>query len=105
MKLLYKPFGIVAGIVGGRLAQSVFKSLWARIDDGDPPSATTADASLPKIVAASAIEAATVAGIGAAVDRISMQWFRYLTGIWPGGKKDDSDAEQPAPVSAGSQLS
>jgi len=36
------------------------------------------------VVAAAALEAATMAGIGAAVDRAGARAFHYLTGIWPG---------------------
>jgi hypothetical protein len=104
MKLLYKPFGIVAGVIGGRVGQSLFKQLWARIDGGEPPNAKTEEASLGKVVAAQALEAATLAGAAAAVDRLSMRWFRYLTGIWPGDKPPEEgvgDAESPSePVSA-----
>jgi hypothetical protein len=91
MKLLYKPFGIIAGVVGARVGQSVFKTVWARLDDAEPPRPKTQEASLGKVVAASALEAATLAGIGAAVDRLGMRWFHYLTGIWPG----DKPADQP----------
>jgi hypothetical protein len=93
MKLLYKPFGIVAGIVGGRIAQSVFRGVWAKLDEGRPPRPRTQEASLGKVVAASALEAATLAGVGAAVDRLAMRWFHYLTGIWPGDKPADDAAE------------
>ena len=53
---------------------------------GEP---TTAEASFPKVVAAAALEAATLAGIAAAVDRASARAFHYLTGIWPGKKKQE----------------
>ena len=84
MKILYKPFGIIAGLIGARIARSVFSALWARIDRDAPPRATTEEASLPKVVGAAALEAATTAGIGAAVDRAGARMFHYLTGIWPG---------------------
>jgi hypothetical protein len=103
MKLLYKPFGIIAGVIGAKLGQSIFKTLWARIDGGEPPAPKTEDASLAKVVTAQALQAATLAGAGAAVDRLSMRWFHYLTGIWPGDKparESDGDAEPaPGPVS------
>jgi hypothetical protein len=86
MKILYKPFAIIASLVAARQA---FKTVWARIDSADPPEATTPDATLPKVVAAAALEAATMAGIGAAVDRGSARVFHYLTGIWPGSKQED----------------
>jgi hypothetical protein len=87
MKLLYKPFGIVAGVFGAKLGQNIFKTLWSRIDDSpEPPRPKTQDASLGKVVAANALEAATLAGVAALVDRLGMRWFHYLTGIWPGDK-------------------
>jgi hypothetical protein len=86
MKLFYKPFAIIAGLIGSRIAKSAFDGLWARIDEGAPPRPTTEDASLPKVVAAAALEAATMAGIGAAVDRAGARTFHYLTGIWPGDR-------------------
>jgi hypothetical protein len=96
MKLLYKPFGIVAGIVGAKVGQNVFKSLWARIDDAEPPKPKTQGASLGKVVAASALEAATLAGVGAAADRLGMRWFHYLTGIWPGDKPPEEATDPSA---------
>ena len=84
MKILYKPFGIIASLIGAKIANAVFKSLWTRIDEEDPPKPTTAEASFPKVVGAAALEAATMAAIGAAVDRASARTFHHLTGIWPG---------------------
>lgn len=84
MKILYKPFAIIAAIVGAKLGQSVFKSLWGKLDGADPPKPTTAGASLPKVVAAAALEAATTAGVAAIVDRATARAFQYLTGAWPG---------------------
>ena len=48
MKLLYKPFGIILGIARRHaLPSSVFNCIWWRIDDEEPPKATTIeDASL-----------------------------------------------------------
>ena len=87
MKILYKPFAIIAGVVGAKLGRNAFKTVWTRIDGADPPDPTTAEASLPKVVGAAALEAATMAGIAAAVDRASLRTFHYLTGIWPGKKQ------------------
>ncbi len=89
MKILYKPFGILAGVIGARLGRNAFKALWARFDAADPPEPTTEEASLVKVVGAAALEAATMAAIGAAVDRGSARAFHYLTGIWPGNKQQE----------------
>jgi hypothetical protein len=94
MKILYKPFAIIAAIIGARLGRSTFKSLWSKIDAAEPPAPTTAEASLPKVVGAAALEAATMAGVAAAIDRASARTFHHLTGIWPGKKKAKRDKDQ-----------
>src|SRR5438874_10210387 len=69
MKVLYKPFALIASFIAARLGRGVFKRLWSKIDRADPPDPTTAEATFPKVVGAAALEAATMAGIAAAVDR------------------------------------
>ena len=91
MKLLYRPFAIIAGIIGARLGRAVFQQLWARVDGSEPPTATTPEASLPKLVGAAALEAATMAGIEAAADHAARRSFQYLTGVWPGEKRKEID--------------
>jgi Protein of unknown function (DUF4235) len=91
MKILYKPFAIIAGLIGARIAKAVFRALWSKVDDAEPPKPTTAGASFGKVVGAAALEAATMAGVGAAVDRAGAQTFQHLTGIWPGDKKKEEE--------------
>ena len=86
MKILYKPFGIIAGIIGARIATAMFKAVWARIDEEPPPKPTTEETSFPKVVGAAVLEAGTMAGIGAVVERAGAQTFHHLTGFWPGDK-------------------
>jgi hypothetical protein len=86
MRILYKPFSIISNLIGAKLGHSLFKTLWRRVDKAEPPRPTTPDASLPKVVGAAALEAATLAGVAAAVDRASARAFHHLTGIWPGGR-------------------
>jgi hypothetical protein len=87
MKILYKPFGIIAGLIGARIATAIFKAIWSRIDEQQPPKPTTEEASYPKVVGAAALEAATMAGVGAAVERAGARAFHHLTGIWPGDRR------------------
>ncbi len=93
MKILYKPFAIVASILSARLGRNLFRSLWSAIDDGDPPGATAADSTLPKVIGAAALEAATTAVVAAAVSRGTARAFHYLTGYWPEDKKDKDHDE------------
>ena len=96
MRLLFKPFEIIASLVGARLGRKTFKSIWTKLDPGDPPGPTTQEASLQKVVGAAALEAATMAAIAAAVDRATARTFHYLFGWWP-EKKDKKKDEDEAP--------
>lgn len=84
MRLLYKPFSIIAGLIAARIGKTIFKGLWSQIDTGDPPAATSPDASIAKVVGAAALEAATMASATAAANRVSARVFQWLTGVWPG---------------------
>ena len=98
MKLLYKPFAIIAGVIAAKVGQSIFKAVWAKIDnEAEPPKGTTHEATVGKVVGAAALEAATLAGTKAVVDRASARSFEYLTGFWPGeehAKRRDEDEEE-----------
>jgi len=85
MKLLFKLVSMVTGKVAARLGKTVFRGVWSKIDTADPPEATTGEASMPKVVGAAALEAATMAGVAAAVNRFIAVGFHYLFGVWPGG--------------------
>ncbi len=89
MKLLYKPFGIIIGIVAGILARKAFDELWGHIDEREPPEATTLEASWGRVLGAAALQGATFAVTRAAVNRSGAKGFQHLTGIWPGEKRPD----------------
>jgi Protein of unknown function (DUF4235) len=84
MKLLYKPFSLLAGVIAARIGKSLFRTLWSRVDRAEPPEPTAPEAGMPKVVGAAALEAATMAGVAAAADRVAATAFHHLTGIWPG---------------------
>lgn len=89
MKLLYKPFSIVAGLVGGLLARRLFTVVWGAIDEEQPPEATTERASWPRVLAAAAVQGVTFSVTRAAVDRAGARAFEHLFGIWPGERDPD----------------
>ena len=35
MKILYKPFAIIAGVIASKVGQSIFKALWSKIDQAE----------------------------------------------------------------------
>ena len=84
MRLLYKPFSIIAGLLAARIGKELFEVLWSRVDHREPPRPTAGEAGMSKVVGAAALRAATMAGVAAAVDRVTAKAFHHLTGVWPG---------------------
>ena len=84
MKVLYKPFAVIAGIVGAKLGERAFRALWAQLDSDEPPKPTLRETTTGKAVAAAALEAAVHSGAKAATTRATARSFYYLTGFWPG---------------------
>ncbi len=91
MKLLYKPFALIASAIAARIGAGVFKALWSKVDDAKPPEPSVEHTTLPKVIGAAVLEAAIMAGVGAAVDRGSARAFQYFTGAWPGDEYPDED--------------
>ena len=91
VKLLYKPFGLILGIIGGLLGKQLFDYVWTKLDDEEPPEATTMEATWPKVLAAAAVEGVSFKLTRAAVDRYGAKGWYYLTGAWPGEKRPDPD--------------
>ena len=91
MKLLYKPFGIVLGIVAGLLSRRLFTVIWGRIDPDheEPPEAKTKDTTAAKAIGAAALQAAVFSAVRAGVDRAGARAFERTTGVWPGEKEKD----------------
>lgn len=91
MKLLYKPFGIFAGIIGGLISKKIFEQIWGLLDKEEPPKATSKYATWPKVLGAAAVQGMTFKVTRAAVDRAGARGFEHLTGVWPGEKAPDPE--------------
>ena len=91
MKLIYKPFGIIFGILGGLLGKRFFDFIWTKIDDEEPPKATTQQARWGKVIAAAALQGMIFKSTRAVTDRQGARAWYYLTGAWPGEKRPDPD--------------
>jgi hypothetical protein len=91
VKLIYKPFGIVLGILAGVLSKKLFEQLWGLIDEEEPPKPTVRETSWPKVLGAAAVEGITFKVTRAAVDRAGASGFESLTGAWPGEKAPEPE--------------
>lgn len=89
MKLIYKPFGIIMGLLAGLVSKKLFDFVWARFDDAEAPKPTTRDASWAKVLSAAAVQGLVFKTTRAVVDREGAKGFHYLTGTWPGPKQPD----------------
>jgi len=86
LKLLYKPLGMLFGVLGGLLANAIFHRVWRRIGGTDEaPKATSPNNQWQDVLLGAAIQGVVFAVVKAAVDRAGATGFQRLTGTWPGG--------------------
>ena len=91
IKLMYKPFGIIAGVLGGLIAGAIFKQVWKLIaHEEDAPDSDDVQKGWGEVLVAATLQGAIFALVKAAVDRGAAEATLRLTGVWPGS---DSEAE------------
>jgi Protein of unknown function (DUF4235) len=91
VKLIYKPFAILLGLLAGFVGRKIFDQIWGLIDKEEPPKPNTEEASWLKVIAAAAVEGITFRVTRAAVERAGAKGFANLTGTWPGEKKPEPE--------------
>ncbi|MFG3493471.1 DUF4235 domain-containing protein [Streptomyces sp. NPDC047928] len=83
-KLLYRPVGILLGVLSGAVATALFSRLWRMVGGGDEaPEALDEDREWREVLFAAALQGAIFAAVKAAVDRSGAAGVRRLTGTWP----------------------
>jgi hypothetical protein len=83
-RLLYKPLGILIGVLGGLLATAIFERVWKLVTGGkETPDARDPRASWTQIAMAAAAQGAIFAAVRAIVDRAGAKGFAKATGSWP----------------------
>jgi hypothetical protein len=84
-KLMYKPLGAVASVVGGVLAGAAFKRVWKLFaHEEEAPRAIEAGRGWSEVLAAAALEGAIFGLVKAAAGRAGAVGFQRATGSWPG---------------------
>ena len=86
-KILYRPVGLMSGIVSGALAGVLFKQIWKVASPShskDTPKALESEFPLREIVLAAALQGALYATVKALVDRGGARAFEKTFGEWPG---------------------
>jgi chorismate-pyruvate lyase len=84
-KLVYRPIGLLGGVLAGLVSGAIFKQVWKRIShEEDAPDALQSEYRMREVVLAAALQGAIFAATKAAVDRLGARGFTKLTGSWPG---------------------
>lgn len=91
MRLLYKPFAIISGLLARVLGRQTFRAIWSRIDAEPPPEPLTGQGSTVKVVGAHALQAGVMAAAAALVERTAARAFHHVIGIWPKKPPDPDD--------------
>ena len=84
MKLIYKPFAIVVGLLAGILSKKVFERIWAAFTDEDPSDPDDRDATWTEVLISAAASGVIVKVVQALVRRGGAVGFERATGFWPG---------------------
>lgn len=93
MTVLYKPFGLLASVLGGILAGAAFKRIWQAVaGERDTPNATDRRRGWGEVLLAASLEGAVFGAVKAGVDRAGATGFARATGIWPGDDKGGQKA-------------
>ena len=91
MRFLFAPLGIAAGLIAGSVGKKLFDIVWGWIDDEEPPESEHLRISIPKMLAAAALQGALFRVAKNGVDHASRRAFMSLTGSWPGELEPDAE--------------
>ncbi|MGI8713477.1 MAG: DUF4235 domain-containing protein [Solirubrobacteraceae bacterium] len=90
MSLVFKPIGIVSGLLAGLIGKKIFELLWGAIDDQDAPEPKYREVSLGKLAAALVLEGAIFRLIRGLAEHGARHGFATLTHEWPGEERPES---------------
>jgi len=84
-KLIYRPFGLASGALGGVLAGTIVKQVWRKASgEEDAPDALQHEYPWKEILLSAALQGLVFAVVKAAADRGGAVLFEKVTGYWPG---------------------
>jgi hypothetical protein len=86
-KHLYRPIGLVSGVIGGLIASQAYRQVWKRVAHNardEAPKALSTAYSLKEILISTVIQGAIYALVKTMIDRGGARLFERMTGEWPG---------------------
>jgi hypothetical protein len=91
MSTVFKPFGIVVGLLAGVVASKLFERLWSVIDDQQAPEPKYREIPLAKLVVALLLQGAISRLVRGMTDHGLRHGFARLTGEWPGAERPEDE--------------
>jgi hypothetical protein len=91
MKFLFIPIGVGGGLLAGLVGKKLFEKVWSLIDEEEPPDPKHREISLPKMVAATALEGAIFRAVRGLADHGSRRSFARVAGSWPGEERPEPE--------------
>jgi Protein of unknown function (DUF4235) len=89
MGVVFRPVGVLSGLLAGIVGKKIFELVWGLIDDEDAPEPKYREISLGKLVVALLIEGAIFGALRGLADHGARHGFARLTGEWPGDERPD----------------
>jgi hypothetical protein len=89
MSLVFKPVGIIVGLLAGIVGKKVFELVWGVIDDEDAPEPKHRQVAVGKLVIALLVEGAIFRVLRGLADHGARHGFARLTGEWPGEERPE----------------
>lgn len=93
MSLIFKPVGILSGVLAGIIGKKVFELVWGLVDDEAAPEPKYRQISLAKLVPALLLEGAIFRVLRGVADHGSRHAFARLTGEWPGQERPEPEED------------
>lgn len=84
MKLAYKPFALIVGLLAGVLSKKAFEKIWGAFADEDPSDPDDRDATWTEVLVSAAVGGAIIKIVQALIRRGGAVGFERATGFWPG---------------------
>jgi hypothetical protein len=89
MGLIFRPVGILVGLLAGVVGTKIFELIWKLIDDEDAPDPKYREIARGKLVLALLLEGAIFGVLRGLADHGARHGFARLTGEWPGQERPD----------------
>jgi hypothetical protein len=91
MSTIFKPIGIIVGLLAGVVASKIFEQVWSLIDDEDAPEPKYREIPYGKLITALLLQGAIARLVRGMTDHGLRHGFARLTGEWPGAERPEEE--------------